>query len=210
MNQPQLQINFKQDKEIFVPIKGYEGLYSISNYGRVWSSYCNDFLKPHLTKLSYYQLMLCKNKIRKVLRINRLVLQAFIPNPENKPYGNHKDGNKINNHISNLEWVTHKENIQHAHKIGLFDKSIDRKKGLYEVTFPDKHIEIIKGMSEFCRKHHLVRGDMTDLALNTTKRSQHKGYKCKKIIFDKPESIDPYADKKDKQQFVRNVKGTNP
>lgn len=71
-------------------------------------------MRPILKGRGYHQIDLYKNRIVKQIGIHRLVAQAFIPNPNNKPQVNHKDGIKINNHVSNLEWVSASENIQHA------------------------------------------------------------------------------------------------
>lgn len=107
-------------------IKGLEGFYQVSNLGRVKSlerSYKRGnvsclqkelIMKQSLLKRGYYQITFFyqKNKIRKT--VHRLVALAFIPNPLNKKTVNHKDGNKLNNCVSNLEWNTYKENTQHA------------------------------------------------------------------------------------------------
>lgn len=108
--------------EIWKDIKNYENLYQISNFGRV-KSFAKHFHKEKiLTPIlanGYYQIGIRKNSIRKYLKIHRLIAEVFINNPYNKPCINHKDGNKLNNDIDNLEWVTHKENIRHAINIGL-------------------------------------------------------------------------------------------
>lgn len=117
--------------EVWKDIKGYEGLYQISNFGRVKSLeriVNTNFGKPKLQLECYisgfkntygykaYNFM--KNGKTKPLLFHRLVAIHFIPNPKNKSQVNHIDGNKINNHILNLEWATCKENINHCFKNG--------------------------------------------------------------------------------------------
>ncbi len=100
-------------------IAGFDGLYQISNFGSVKRLGRNErTLKPRMCK-GYETVCLCKNGIRHNRRINRLVALAFISNPENKPEVNHKDGNKRNNSVSNLEWCTSSENQIHAMRTGL-------------------------------------------------------------------------------------------
>jgi hypothetical protein len=78
------------------------------------------YLKPKLTKYGYHELcMIDKNGKARTVKAHRIVAMAFIENPENKSQVNHIDGNKINNHAKNLEWVTPQENIDHGIKIGL-------------------------------------------------------------------------------------------
>ena len=109
----------KQEK--WVDIKGYEGLYKVSNLGRIKSLKYNKNEKIMKSSLCgvYLGLNLYKNKKMKTMYIHRLVALNFIPNPKNKKEVNHIDGIKTNNTVSNLEWVTPKENIQHAWNIGL-------------------------------------------------------------------------------------------
>lgn len=112
--------------EIWKPIKNYEGLYEVSNLGKVKSlskrkgfiETTDIVLKPRNIK-GYLSVHLSKKGITKNLLIHRLVALAFIPNPEDKPEVNHIDGNKKNNCVSNLEWVTKSENDLHAYKLGL-------------------------------------------------------------------------------------------
>lgn len=94
-------------------IKGYEGLYQVSDLGRIKSLIRKNerILKPYSNpETKYLSVNLHKNKRSKTYTIHRLVAEAFIPNPENLPQVGHKDENNTNNHATNLEWVTPKQN----------------------------------------------------------------------------------------------------
>ena len=99
-------------------IPNYETLYSANEYGEIKSVKNNILLKQYV-RSGYKTVYLYKNKNKKSFSTHRLIGLVFIPNPENKPEINHKDGNKLNNHVDNLEWCTSSENKKHAYKIGL-------------------------------------------------------------------------------------------
>ena len=107
--------------ELWKRIEGFED-YEVSSMGRV-RSYKNGkciILKERLTKDGYVQYVLSDRLHKsKTKRANRLVAEAFIPNPLNKSTVNHIDGNKLNNDFRNLEWATKEEQMQHAYKLGL-------------------------------------------------------------------------------------------
>ena len=112
------------ESEIWKDVVGYEGLYKVSNKGNVHSVARKDSmgrkwggvtLRPsHNNTGGYLSVDLYKNGTRKKKRVHRLVAEVFIPNPNNYSEINHKDENKTNNHVENLEWCTSKYNINHG------------------------------------------------------------------------------------------------
>ena len=114
--------------EVWKDIQGYEGLYQISNKGKVKSlsrliGSCwrkeSILSNNRLTKDGYVRISLCKNSVAKENRLHALVAKHFIINDSNKETVNHIDGKKLNNAVYNLEWSTREENMQHAYKLGL-------------------------------------------------------------------------------------------
>lgn len=109
-------------KEIWKDIKGYNGLYQISNLGNVRSLSKYSKTNGKITKkllFGYYYVYLFNCKKQDSKRVNRLIAEAFIHNPLNKKEVNHINGNKLDNRVENLEWTTRKENMQHAFRKGL-------------------------------------------------------------------------------------------
>ena len=94
-------------------IKGFEGLYQISNYGNVMNTKTQKLLIPYLRSNGYMGVTLYKNLKKYYLSVHRLVAIHFINNPENKRCVGHLDCNKLNNMVDNLYWCTHKENNNH-------------------------------------------------------------------------------------------------
>lgn len=118
-------------QEEWKDIKGYEGLYQVSNIGRVRSIdrittniggrknlYKGRILRLNMIKVGYLYAHLCKNNKVKAFRVHRLVASAFIQNPNNYPQVNHKDKNKANNIVNNLEWCTASQNQIHSVSLG--------------------------------------------------------------------------------------------
>ena len=128
--------------EIWKPISGYEGFYEVSNLGRIRSLEriveCSDGrkrkIKDRTLKGSSYSggysgVTLHKDGCAKFVNIHRIVAEAFVPNPLEKEEVNHKDENPSNNHASNLEWVTHKENLNFGTRTERARKAIVEAQG---------------------------------------------------------------------------------
>ena len=135
--------------EIWIPAYNYENIYEVSNLGRVKRKLDNFIYKPRKMSNGYLFVGLRKNKgeKQKNISIHRLVLSSFNGFIENKDV-NHIDGNKQNNHLQNLEWVSRKENIKHAFDIGIV------KKGL---SHHNSHIYVHKEYGFFVQTHELVK-----------------------------------------------------
>lgn len=136
-------------KETWKTIKGFEN-YQVSDFGRIISlkriimrkdnkplTINGGILKPLKKYNGYCQVHLIHNKRSKDISIHRLVSLAFIPNPENKPQINHKNGIKDDNVLTNLEWCTSSENLKHAHISGLKKPSIGKDNGMYGIKGKD-------------------------------------------------------------------------
>ena len=117
--------------ELWKPVKGYEGLYEVSNFGRI-RTVEREYTQKHYSGIdSHYNVKnkimrqhkrgnrmfvgLTKDKIQKGYSVSRIVATAFLPNPENFPVVNHKDANPCNNNVENLEWCTQSHNIKYAY-----------------------------------------------------------------------------------------------
>lgn len=149
-------------------IKGYEGLYQVSNLGRIKSlnyrsSNREEILKLHNNKKGYKQIRLSKEKTRKSYLVHRLVAQEFIPNPYNLPEINHKDECKYNNVVENLEWCTSKYNANYGTKIKRASNNNSGAK-----NYKSRKIkcvttgEVFDTMTEASKKYNVQTAHLTD------------------------------------------------
>ena len=112
------------EQEQWKPIQEFNGEYEVSNLGRVRSmkryyGVVGRIMPQTIQRTGYYAVTFHMNNKAYCRKVHRLVIEAFTPNPDNLPCINHIDGNKLNNHVSNLEWCTYQANMQHAVRTGL-------------------------------------------------------------------------------------------
>lgn len=99
--------------ELWRDIQGFEGLYQVSDQGKVRGLKRGHLLRPNRKRAGYMQVALSRDGICKFIDVHRLVALTFLPNPEKKPQVNHKNGRKDDNRLCNLEWTTNSENQRH-------------------------------------------------------------------------------------------------
>lgn len=151
--------------EVWKDIEGYEGLYQVSSFGRVksmaritsspsgrWRPLKERIMSQKISNEGYYVIGFSKNSERSMPNVHKLVANAFIPNPNAKDTVNHKDGDKLNNHVSNLEWATRHEQMAHAFDTGLIDPR-NRTKFTQELKekIQDYYVETGCSIRELCR-----------------------------------------------------------
>ena len=172
-------------------IKGYEGLYQVSNMGNVRSvahstvyrdgrvgRYEGKMLVPHDGSNGYKSVNLSKNGVTYLANIHRLVAETFLRKDDERNVVNHKDGNKHNNTVGNLEWVTYSENSKHAARTGLLNMepfvvagSTARKKKIAQIDASGKTIKVFDSAAEAARQLGLSKGNISSCANGARKTS---------------------------------------
>lgn len=146
-------------------IEGFKGLYQINPMGTV-RSFAYGYpkvMKPHRMKVGYMAITFGGRP----RYLHRLLAEAFIPNPDGKLYINHKDGDKTNNRLENLEWCTHQENMQHAQRTGLVPPSnIGPGEKSPAAKLTDSKVRSIKDMLAHGYSHQFI-ADMFGVAKGT-------------------------------------------
>ena len=169
--------------EIWKPIKGYEELYEVSNYGRIrsfdrWCSHRRGkqlkkgkILKLHKDTSGYLCVKLCKNTNQYQFKVHRLVAQTFIPNPNNLPQVNHKDECKTNNIVSNLEWCDIKYNVNYCSRNKIVAEKLSKIVLQYDLegNFIKEYKSVIEASKMNFNKSHIA-------ACCRGERKTHKGF----------------------------------
>lgn len=174
--------------EKWVDITGFEGLYRISDHGKVkslaktWVSangrVCakgETVLKPDISG-EYLRVTLCKDSVQYRMSIHRIVAQHFIPNPNNLPFVNHKFGDKHDNRASELEWCTASENMQHADKMGL--RKMPFGETLYNTKISDADVRLIRELYSTHKMPQKQLAQRFGVCKNTISRIVTKRRRC--------------------------------
>ena len=166
--------------EKWLPVIGYDGYYEVSNFGNVRSvRYDHNgqliysrLLKPAVKQRGYLGVVLCKQGYTSNHLVHRLVAIAFLPNPNDLPEVNHKDGNKLNATVDNLEWCSSSENLHHAYNTGL-----KHKKGKAVVCIETGELfDSVKSANEAMGVTHY---HIADVCNNRNKHKTACGYRWK-------------------------------
>lgn len=172
------------EEEIWKEVVGWEGLYQVSNFGRVKSlPRLHNAKHPYITKekilsprvcgnqREYLAVMLCGKYTTKQKRIHRLVAEAFIPNPNGYKEINHKDENKGNNHASNLEWCSRKYNINYGNRALKMALSTS-----IHVEQLDEYSNVIHTFSSMKEASQFIGVDSSNISKACSCKRKCKGY----------------------------------
>ena len=183
-------------KEIWKDIEGYEGIYQVSNLGRIkalkkivrWDGGKDypreEYIMKKIVKNSgYEQITLSKNSTQVRRIVHRLVASAFLPKDPTRPFINHKDGNKANNRVDNLEWCTTKENNLHKYRVlghrpstlGRFGKDSPKSKRVKQLSLDGSLVKLWDCASDAVRECGFDSAGISKVAYG--KQSHHKGYR---------------------------------
>lgn len=170
------------ENEKWRDVVGYEGLYKVSDLGRIYSISSNKLLFECKTNDGYIRNCLTKNGGQKLKRFHRIVAESFIPNPDKLPQVNHIDGDKSNNRVNNLEWVTAKENIDHAVKLGLIKSggNYPHSKSIYCYDLYGRFIREYDSATDFCIENEISKSLSSNIrCVCLGKYQSFKGYMFK-------------------------------
>lgn len=173
-------------KKIF--IENIETNYSVNEIGEVKNNITNKILTPRIQQ-GYKHITLYINKKPKSCRVHRLVASAFIPNLENKPYVNHKNGIRSDNRVENLEWVTPSENTQHAVDTGLFKPT--REKGVVQYSLSGEKIATYCSISEAARQTNSLVEKIVVCCQFIRKTHNNFQWRYKEDEVDRLQSVNP-------------------
>lgn len=172
--------------EKWEPIKGYSGSYSVSSKGRIWSHLSKKFLAKNVGTHGYIRVNLRKDSKTKQVLVHRIVAEAFLDNNKGFPQVNHKDGEKTNNNLNNLEWCTEQSNTNHAYSQLKREGSRKNQFGAdnprsrkYLITNPDGVKVVLVGIVQYCEQNSLDASKMYAVAKGH--RKHHKSFKCEVI-----------------------------
>lgn len=182
------------EKEIWKTIPEFEGLYQISNHGRIKSLERQDtgegygkyyrpekIKKPSIGTNGYYGISFFKAKKRYPKSVHRLVAELFVKNPDNKPCVNHLDGDKLNNYYKNLGWVSYSENMNHAFENNLIKNAVGGKsitsKKVKQLTITGELVKIHSSITEAANEVDITMGGIIGVCKKQKYRNTCKGFK---------------------------------
>lgn len=153
--------------------------YQVSNLGNI-KNLKGKLLSKYVSKKGYVVVCLYKNNKGTTKTVHRLIAQAFIPNPENKPYINHIDSNRANNDIKNLEWCTQSENLKHGYKYGKVRPPRNDRK----IIMMDMNENYITTFDSIKKAANFIDGDPSHITKVLKEKLNHHKYKKFKYLIN--------------------------